>query len=101
MEFYIACAVENCVRHGTEACRRCANNKRRNKPIDGFKDCKDADFSKLRARNGRYKTKQVGAPEHGGLQCPACRYLNNCYTFDEESRYECEECGLPLTLDDY
>ena len=101
MEFYIACAVENCLRHGTASCRRCANNKARNKAVDGFKACEDADVSTLRAANGRYKTKQVGSAEHGGLQCPACRYLNNCYRFDEKSRYECEKCGLPLTLADY
>ena len=95
-----SCSVENCIRFKTDDCAKCKNNRARNMAVDGFVPCEDADFSKQRARNGRYKTKLVGSAEHGGLQCPACGYLNNAYTFKEETNYECEKCGLPLTVRD-
>lgn len=94
----ILCSSENCIRFGTADCKRCRNNRARHKALDHFVACNDEDFSIHRKKNGRYKTELVGSAEQGGFQCPACRYLNNAYLFNEETRYECEKCGLPLTL---
>lgn len=93
----LLCSVDNCIRFGTADCGKCKNNRARNKAVDGFVPCNDSDFSKHRTAKGRYKTRLVGSAEQGGLQCPACGYLNNAYTFNEETNYECEKCGLPLT----
>lgn len=94
----ISCPFESCIRFGTEDCKRCKNNLARHKALDQFVACNDSDFSKYRMRNGRYATELVGSAEQGGYKCPACHYLNNAYLFNEETRYECEKCGLPLTL---
>ena len=102
MKIFLACVYENlCTRWGQDVCRRCANNKARNKMIDCFEPCEDSDYSASRMSNGKYKAKQNGSAEHGGLECPACHYLNNAYTFDEKENFECEQCGLPLTCSNH
>ena len=85
----VKCRVKRCVRMGTSACKDCENNEKRNSLIDGYNKCDDNDPAEYRCQNGRYKTVLVGTAEQGGLQCPACRRLNNAYTFDEDKRFEC------------
>ena len=94
----LECAIENCFRRGTDACMKCKHNHARNVQVDGFEACEDKDPAEYRKRNGRYLTRQIGSAEHGGLQCPACGCLKNAYTFNEENNYECDGCGLPLTV---
>ncbi len=94
----IRCIYNKCLRYGTVDCGKCKNNKSRNKAEDMFEPCEDKEYLNLRAHNGRYKAERVGTPEQGGIRCPACGYSNNTYTFKEDTYYECEGCGLPMTL---
>ena len=95
--FNFKCNIENCSRYKTDDCQRCKHNTRRNSFVDNFEACEDKDIRELRCRNGKYSTHLVGSAEQGGLRCPACGYLNNAYTFEEDTNCECDSCGLPLT----
>lgn len=92
-EIIVRCAYfKECAGRSREHCRKCINNKLRNKEINYFEEALDNPIPDVNP-----KVTFTGPAEHtAGYKCPVCGEHTNPYALDSENR--CKECGFKLNI---
>ena len=82
-----------CLQYDSTNCDTCAHNKKRNYPVNKYKEAKDQSLMNAKKVNGHYVLRYFSTRDGGEYMCPACR--RTYYSVGAESY--CEGCGLPVT----